>query len=270
MKNAEIIKKFVAMGFVAKEASVQELNNTFAEACVNQNSLVDLLEDVSEAQARADMEAWGLSHEEYKRQIGIAVQHLAFVKICEEDEEKAAIFNGMLGFEVFNAENDGQCDVGITTKAGQFMIQRGTDFVWSIPSGCEANAGDEELQEAWCEKSSSELRSFVIGLFGLDEAANSAAGIETGMPEGFSVLFEPNSLLNGYAWRSIKKGDTVKIQFREVGGCGSLDEYITQKTMPREEFESWANAGLYDPYDDNPAKLLRLVQQDDPFFMADC
>ena len=270
MKNAEVIKKFVAMGFVAKEASFAELNGTFAEACVNQNSISELLEEVTESAANADMSAWGLSQDEYKRQISIAVQHLAFVKICEEDEEKAAIFNGMLGFEVFNAETDGQCDVGITTKEGQFMIQRGTDFCWSIPSGYEAHAGDEELQEKWCEKSSSEIRRFIVELFGLDEAANIAAGIETGMPEGFSVLFEPNSLLNGYAWRAVKRGDTVKIQCREVGGSGSLDEYITQKTMPGEEFEAWAKENnLYDPYDDNPAKLLQLVQRDDPFFMAD-
>lgn len=269
MKNAEIIKKFVAMGFVAKEASAQELGNTFAAACVNQNSIAELLE-VTEAEAHASMSAWGLSQEEYKKQIRIAVEHLVFVKICEEDEEKAAVFNELLGFKVFNEEDDGQCDVGINTKSGQFLIQRGTDFCWSIPGGCEAHAGDEELQELWCEKSSSELRRFVVELFGLDEAANSAAGIETGMPEGFSVLFEPNSLLNGYAWRAVKLGDTVKIQCREVGGCGSLDEYITQKTMPKEEFEVWAKENnLYDPYDNNPVKLLRLVQLDDPFFMAD-
>lgn len=72
------IEKALKMGFVAKEASFAELNNTFAGACVDTNTLDELLLATCQQDA-ADMEAWGLSQDEYKNQIGIAVEHIMFV-----------------------------------------------------------------------------------------------------------------------------------------------------------------------------------------------
>ena len=74
--SQSIVAKAVEMGFVAKEASFAELNNTFAEACVNTNTLAELLLEASKAQGDSDMEAWGLDPEEYAYQLRIAIQHL--------------------------------------------------------------------------------------------------------------------------------------------------------------------------------------------------
>ena len=78
--SQSIVAKAVEMGFVAKEASFAEINNTFAEACVNTNTLAELLLEASEAQGASDMEAWGLDPEEYAHQLRIAIQHLLFLQ----------------------------------------------------------------------------------------------------------------------------------------------------------------------------------------------
>ena len=78
--KAATIEKAVEMGFVAKEASFEELNNTFAEACVNTNKLEELLIEASEAQYASDMEVWGLDPEEYKKSLRIAIEHLLFLQ----------------------------------------------------------------------------------------------------------------------------------------------------------------------------------------------
>ena len=77
--KAEIVSKAAKMGFVAKEASFAELNNTFAGACVDTNTLDELLHVATCKQDAADMAAWGLSPDECKRQIRIAVEHIMFV-----------------------------------------------------------------------------------------------------------------------------------------------------------------------------------------------
>ena len=79
--SQSIVAKAAEMGLVAKEASFDELNNTFAEACVNTNTLAEILIEASKAQdASADMETWGLDPEEYAHQLRIAIQHLLFLQ----------------------------------------------------------------------------------------------------------------------------------------------------------------------------------------------
>ena len=78
--KAEIVSKAAKMGFVAKEASFAELNNTFAGACVDTNTLDELLHVATCKQDAADMAAWGLDPEEYAHQLRIAIQHLLFLQ----------------------------------------------------------------------------------------------------------------------------------------------------------------------------------------------
>jgi hypothetical protein len=50
--------------------------NTFAHACIEQNTIDELFEAFRNGPDRADMLAWGLSENEWREQINLAIDYL--------------------------------------------------------------------------------------------------------------------------------------------------------------------------------------------------
>ena len=72
----------------------------------------------------------------------------------------------------------------------------------------------------------------------------------------FKTIFENKSLFGGYAFRVTSDGETVNLQSRAPGN----KSFKTEVTMPRSEFDSFADEkGLYDPANDDPGTLSRLI-----------
>ena len=70
-------------------------------------------------------------------------------------------------------------------------------------------------------------------------------------------IFRNQSALGGYGYRVLANESAVAIQQRNQGAT-----WRTIKVVPRTEFDHWAdNVGLYDQYDQNPAKLARFAEQ---------
>lgn len=51
-------------------------DNTFAAACYNQNTIEELKEGLSGPADQADMKAWGLTADEWRQQIQMAINQL--------------------------------------------------------------------------------------------------------------------------------------------------------------------------------------------------
>jgi hypothetical protein len=70
-------------------------------------------------------------------------------------------------------------------------------------------------------------------------------------------IFRNESAFGGYVYRVLANESAVAIQQSFQGST-----WRTVKTLTRAEFDEFADSvGLYDAYDQNPAKLARFVKQ---------
>ncbi|QWT20740.1 hypothetical protein KPL74_01730 [Bacillus sp. NP157] len=70
----------------------------------------------------------------------------------------------------------------------------------------------------------------------------------------FTTIKSFRSALGGESWRATSDGQTVHIQSR----TGAT--WRTRRAMDAGSFETYADrVGLYDPYNDDPAKLAHLA-----------
>ena len=220
---------------------------TFAEACFNTNKAQELALCLLAAEAdSADMAAWGLNEDQWQSEIELALRvqidsaEIAFSSVC-------------------NAEDDGQATVKLFAKGkginGEFVVQRGTDFEWSVPYAKDAHAGDEEFQDFVCEEMYQKAIDAVESLC-LNDKADAAAGIENwrNLHEGYEVVLTADSYLNGVMQRAVSNGTHVLIQ-------DSHDHlgFETVKQMTVEEFEQWCDdVDIGNPYESTAVKLNQL------------
>lgn len=79
------------------------------------------------------------------------------------------------------------------------------------------------------------------------------------------TIYQSNTALGGESWRVTSDGATARIQSRDVMAA----RYTTRRTMPHDAFAAAAEAsGLDYRYNDNPAILARLAQDDVGFPMV--
>jgi len=74
-----------------------------------------------------------------------------------------------------------------------------------------------------------------------------------------TLLYQPNRSLDGHSFRAISDGSTVKIQERNP----DESKYVTARTISKEDWDAFASSNdLYNPYNDNPSHIAKLVQSD--------
>jgi hypothetical protein len=72
----------------------------------------------------------------------------------------------------------------------------------------------------------------------------------------FKEIFQNESALGGYGYRVTADDKCVHVQRRWRGGV-----WKTVKRTSLSDFEAWAESvNLYNPYDQNPAKLSRFAE----------
>lgn len=59
--------------------------NTFAHACVDQNTIGELVEALTSGPDPVDMEAWGISADEWRSQIELAIAYLTEADFLENE-----------------------------------------------------------------------------------------------------------------------------------------------------------------------------------------
>lgn len=70
-------------------------------------------------------------------------------------------------------------------------------------------------------------------------------------------IFRNQAAFGGYGYRVLANESAVAIQQSNQGAT-----WCTIKVVPRTQFDAWAdNVNLYDPYNQNPAKLARFIEQ---------